>query len=92
MVSRSAHTAFIIGTVHGVAGGSHFLGVVPALLFSTRIESLLYLSAFAVGTVLGMIAFASAVGYASSRMEGRPAGLKWLTSAASTAPAVRNEA
>jgi tellurite resistance protein TehA-like permease len=61
---------------------------VPALLFSIRIESLLYLSAFAIGTVFGMIAFASALGYASYRLEGRPAGLKWLTSAASAAAIV----
>jgi sulfite exporter TauE/SafE len=82
---QHTHTAFIVGTVHGVAGGSHFLGVVPALLFTSRIESLFYLSAFAIGTVLGMTAFASALGFASHKMERSPTRLKWMTSGASAA-------
>jgi ABC-type nickel/cobalt efflux system permease component RcnA len=80
---QHTHTAFVVGTVHGVAGGSHFVGVVPALLFSTRVESLLYLSAFAIGTVLGMSAFASALGLASRKLERRPSRLRWITSGAS---------
>jgi ABC-type nickel/cobalt efflux system permease component RcnA len=82
---QHTHTAFLIGTVHGIAGGSHFLGVLPALVFPSRIQSLLYLCAFAIGTVAGMIAFASALGYAGRRMERYPHGLRWLTSGACTA-------
>ena len=82
---QHTHTAFIVGTVHGLAGGSHVLGVVPALLCPTRMQRLLYLTAFAVGTVVGMIAFASALGFASYRLERRPTGLRWMTSAASAA-------
>jgi ABC-type nickel/cobalt efflux system permease component RcnA len=77
------HTAFLVGTVHGLAGGSHFVGVVPALLFKDRFDSLLYLSAFAVGTVLGMSLFASALGLASQRLERHPTRLRWMTSGAS---------
>jgi len=80
---QHTHTAFVVGTVHGLAGGSHFIGVVPALLFSSRIDSLMYLSAFGLGTIGGMIAFAGALGIASQKLEHRPTHLRWLTSAAS---------
>jgi ABC-type nickel/cobalt efflux system permease component RcnA len=82
---RHTHTAFIVGTVHGIAGGSHFVGVVPALLFPNRFDSLVYLSAFAVGTVLGMSLFASALGYASQKLQHTPTRLRWMTSGASAA-------
>jgi hypothetical protein len=75
----------VVGTVHGVAGGSHFVGVVPALLFTNRLDSLVYLSAFAVGTVVGMSLFASALGLASQRLERTPTCLRWMTSGASAA-------
>lgn len=52
------HTAFAVGTLHGLAGSSHFLGVLPALAFPTRREGYAYLGAFGVGTVLAMICFA----------------------------------
>jgi sulfite exporter TauE/SafE len=82
---QHTHTAFLVGTVHGLAGGSHFLGVVPALVFPSRMQSMLYLTAFAIGTVVGMVVFASALGFASQRMESRPARLRWVTSSASAA-------
>lgn len=82
---QHTHAAFVVGTVHGLAGGSHFLGVVPALLFKSRLESMLYLSAFGIGTILGMIAFAAVMGMASRQFEHRPARYRLLTSAASGA-------
>jgi hypothetical protein len=63
-----AHASFYLGILHGVAGSSHFLGVLPALALPTRGASLLYIGAFAVGTVVAMTAFAAAVGAAGSRV------------------------
>ena len=57
------HAAFGIGTLHGFAGASHFLGVLPALAFSTKAESVLYLLAFALGTVAAMAVFSSVLGW-----------------------------
>ena len=48
------HAAFGIGILHGLAGSSHFLGVLPILAFPTRTQALAYLAAFGVGTVLSM--------------------------------------
>src|SRR3954468_22825204 len=42
-----AGTSFAMGTVHGLAGSSHLFGVVPALAFSARTDSILYLPASA---------------------------------------------
>ena len=59
---RHTHAAFAVGTLHGVAGSSHFLGVLPALAFPTMTEAVWYLAAYGVGTVVAMVGFASLVG------------------------------
>ena len=63
-----AHASFYLGILHGVAGSSHFLGVLPALALPTRSAALLYIGAFGVGTVVAMTAFAAAVGAAGERL------------------------
>lgn len=59
---RHTHAAFAVGTLHGVAGSSHFLGVLPALAFPTMAEAVWYLASYGVGTVVAMVGFASLVG------------------------------
>lgn len=54
---RHLHAALGFGVLHGVAGGSHFLGVLPALAFPTLAQALVYLGGFATGTVAAMVAF-----------------------------------
>ena len=41
-----AHAAFCLGVLHGVAGSSHFVGVLPALALPTRTGALTYIVAF----------------------------------------------
>jgi len=67
---QHSHAAFAVGTIHGVAGSSHFFGVLPALVFATRIESISYLTAFGVGTILAMMIFSAAFGWLGQ-------GLRW---------------
>lgn len=55
---RHLHAAFGIGTLHGLAGSSHFLGVLPILAFPSRLGAAAYLLAFALGTILSMGVFA----------------------------------
>jgi len=64
---RHTHAAVGVGILHGLAGSSHFLGVLPMLAFPTNIEAALYLSAFALGTVFSMAVFAGLIGLASRR-------------------------
>src|SRR5688572_27427720 len=40
------HASFCLGVLHGVAGSSHFLGVVPALALPTLAASVTYIAAF----------------------------------------------
>ena len=56
-----AHAAFCLGVLHGVAGSSHFVGVLPALALPSRAGALTYIVAFGAGTVATMTAFAAAV-------------------------------
>jgi hypothetical protein len=57
-----AHASFCMGVLHGVAGSSHFFGVLPALALPSGRAALMYIAAFGVGTVVAMTAFAGAVG------------------------------
>jgi ABC-type nickel/cobalt efflux system permease component RcnA len=57
------HAAFAVGTLHGLAGSSHFLGVLPMLALPTDTEAVVYLMAFGGGTIAAMAGFSSAVGW-----------------------------
>ena len=65
-----AHASFCLGILHGVAGSSHFLGVLPALALPTRAGAIAYIGSFGVGTVVAMTAFAALVGSVGSRSAG----------------------
>ena len=62
-----AHASFCLGVLHGIAGSSHFFGVLPALALPSLAASLVYIGAFGFGTMAAMTAFAAAVGTASVR-------------------------
>jgi len=64
---RHAHTAFAIGTLHGLAGSSHLLGILPMLALPTKAQALTYLLTFGIGTVLAMAGFSWGMGFLSSR-------------------------
>jgi hypothetical protein len=63
-----AHASFCFGVLHGIAGSSHFFGVLPALALPSLTASLLYIAAFGAGTVAAMTGFAAAVGTAAIRL------------------------
>lgn len=63
---RHSHAAFAIGTLHGLAGSSHFLGVLPALALPTVADALAFLIAYGGGTILAMTLFAAGLGRIAS--------------------------
>src|SRR3954469_3901525 len=80
-----AGASFAMGTVHGLAGSSHLFGVIPALAFAARTDSILYLAGFGVGAIAGMSAFAAGMGLLSVRFgnnQRRYRGLIYASSAA----------
>ena len=84
-----AHASFYMGILHGVAGSSHFFGVVPALALPTRAAAFVYIGSFGVGTVMAMTAFAAVVGSAGLRLHhGTPGHRRLMMSAAVLALAV----
>lgn len=75
--------SFAMGALHGLAGSSHLFGVLPALAFATRFESLLYLAGFGAGAIAGMSAFSAAMGLLSRTIPHRHSGsLLYASSAA----------
>lgn len=56
------HASFALGLLHGAAGSSHVLGIVPALALPSASAALLYLGAFGGGSIAAMAGFAAAVG------------------------------
>jgi sulfite exporter TauE/SafE len=57
------HASFCLGVLHGIAGTSHFFGVLPALALPTPSAALTYIAAFGVGTIVTMTAFALVIGW-----------------------------
>jgi hypothetical protein len=70
--------------LHGIAGSSHFFGVLPALALPTTGASLIYISAFGVGTVGAMTAFAAAVGVGTLRVKNGAIAHRVMMAAAAT--------
>src|SRR5262247_3143852 len=77
-----AHASFCMGVLHGMAGSSHFFGVLPALALPTEGAALAYIGAFGVGTVAAMTAFAAAVGLLGVRTGSNPQLHRAMMSAA----------
>jgi ABC-type nickel/cobalt efflux system permease component RcnA len=59
---RHTHAAFTVGLLHGLAGSSHFWGVLPALAFPSNSLAVLYIASYSVGAIGAMVCFASLVG------------------------------
>jgi hypothetical protein len=61
------HALFGVGVLHGLAGTSHFLGVIPALALPGALASVTYLAGYGGGTLLSMSLFSLLVGRAAVR-------------------------
>lgn len=80
------HAAFGVGALHGVAGSSHLLGILPALAFPTTGQAICYLAAFGVGTIGAMAALTSVVGVLAKEVAfGRTKAYRALMFGCSTA-------
>ena len=68
---RPGRAAVWIGSLHGLAGSSHILGLLPALALPSRGASLAYVMGFGLGAVMAMTAFSSAFGLVATRLTAR---------------------
>jgi hypothetical protein len=76
--------AFLVGTLHGAAGTSHLLGILPSLALPTTGLALVYLGAFGLATVAAMAFFSGMLGLAGRRCgEHRDRNVGWMVRSAS---------
>lgn len=80
-IKQNAFTALSIGIVHGFAGFSHLFALLPSLALPTIWASIIYIIAFASGTILAMIIFAFLMGLVAfqSVVKDKEVFLKWFT-------------
>jgi len=71
--SASAHgrNALLVGVVHGLTGAASLLLMVPMLASGSRLGSLVFLVAFALGSTLGMAVLTSLLARVGSRLAPR---------------------
>ena len=81
IVKQNAFTAFSIGIIHGFAGFSHLFALLPSLALPTIWGSVIYIVAFAFGTVITMMFFAFILGLVAfkSVMKNKLTFLKWFS-------------
>ncbi len=81
--SRGKRTAFALGLFHGAAGLSHVFAVLPALALPGVALPAAYLCGYGVGSLIAIVAFASALGRLAGREHAR--SRRWCLGAASAA-------
>lgn len=67
-VKQNNLTAFLVGTLHGLAGISHLVLILPTLAFPSTLDSVNYLVGFAMGTILAMVIYTVILGYISKHI------------------------
>ncbi|MBE0648444.1 MAG: sulfite exporter TauE/SafE family protein [Bacteroidales bacterium] len=89
-VKQTVWTTLGIGILHGLAGFSHLLAVLPTLVLPGTLEPVIYLSAFGAGTILTMIAFTCTMGIIAHKLEAsrRYKLLTWISFAGGVAAIV----
>lgn len=88
--ARGGGAALAVGTLHGTAGGSHLVGILPALALSSAVAATAYVLAFAAGTLVAMSGFAWLVGWGGERTDrlGRRARASFVGACAGASIAV----
>ncbi len=56
-----------IGIIHGLAGVSHFISLLPTLAFPSKTDSAFYLVGFGIGTIFAMVLFSVILGYMAQK-------------------------
>ncbi len=65
--NHHTHTSTSLGLLHGLAGASHLLAVIPALALPPM-GAIAYMAAYLLGSILAMVVVVVAISFASSRV------------------------
>jgi len=68
-VKQNIFAALSVGTLHGFAGVSHLIAILPTLAFATTFQSALYLTGFGIGTLTAMILYSTFLGYLAHKSQ-----------------------
>ncbi len=82
-----AHSALGIGTLHGLAGGTHLIGVLPALGLDAG-AAIAYLAGFAASSVVVMAAWAASAGLVADKLARAPRLLEGFRASTAAAAVV----
>lgn len=85
---RSSLPSFAMGTLHGLAGSSHVYGVLPSLLFASRLDAGVYLGGFGAGAIAAMTAFSAVLGSLAGSTGHSPAAVRQAVLYVASAAAV----
>jgi len=79
-IRQSLVAALLVGIIHGLAGFSHLLAVLPSIALPNAAASIVYLSSFGAGTLITMVSFTWFLGKAAQTMSQhrKVAILKWF--------------
>lgn len=72
--SQHVHAPLGIGVVHGFAGSSHLLAILPALSLPGQYRAFGYIAGFGIGTIFSMMCFSWLIGLLQKRIIHRFAG------------------
>lgn len=61
--------SFGIGFIHGLAGVSHLILLLPVLSFQTSLGSLTYILGFGIGSILAMVLYAFIIGVLAKKVD-----------------------
>ncbi len=64
------HAAIAVGALHGLAGSTHLIAILPALAMPSRSATAIYLAGVIAGTIVAMMLFAWFVGKLAQRASG----------------------
>jgi ABC-type nickel/cobalt efflux system permease component RcnA len=79
-VHQHSHVPLGIGLIHGLAGSSHLLGVLPALMLPTRAASIAYIVCFGLGSIAAMSGFSWGLGKIMNRLGEKSAPVyNWMS-------------
>jgi ABC-type nickel/cobalt efflux system permease component RcnA len=67
VIRQNNFAALGVGTIHGFAGVSHLILLIPTLALPSRFDSVMYLGGFATGTLAAMVAYAAVIGLIGQR-------------------------
>lgn len=80
-IRQNTVTAFLVGIIHGFAGVSHLVAMLPSLALPALSDTVQYLGAFACGTIITMVSFSVIVGIVvvKSAKDDHPVIIRWFT-------------